>query len=116
MSRKWSRVLVSYCIKEIGNWETALNKAGLEPETNKFAEKSKEELINDILRVAKEQNSPKITFAEYTKFGKYDAKTIQRQFGGWIDATKQANLEIGRIYTASTEEHLFKASLNYGHD
>ncbi len=93
-------------LKRFGNWEAALNKAGLEPEANKFGEKSKGELIKDIIRVANEQNNPKITFRDYRRFGKYDGKTVQRQFGGWVEATKQANLEIGRVHTVSTTDLL----------
>jgi hypothetical protein len=93
-------------LRRFGNWEAALKKAELKPEKNKFGEKTKEELVNDINRVANELNNPRITFKDYRNHGKYDGKTIQRKFGGWIEATKQANLEIGRIYTASTEELL----------
>jgi hypothetical protein len=98
--------------KRFGNWETVLQKAGLETESSihgiEYGETSIKEdlLIDDIIRVAKELNNPKITAADYDKYGQWSSVTILKRFGGWNKAKQKANLEIGRAYNTTTEEFL----------
>ena len=98
--------------KRFGNWENVLKKAGLETEKSihgiEYGETSiKEELlIADMARVAKELDNPKITSADYDKFGQWSSVTIIKRFGGWNKAKKKAQLEVGRAYNTSTEEFL----------
>lgn len=98
--------------KRFGNWETALNKAGLETEKSihgiEYGETSlkTELLIEDLISVAQKLDNPKFTITEYETYGKYGSATIQKRFGGWNNAKKKANLEIGRNYNTPIEEYL----------
>lgn len=98
--------------KRFGSWEAALIKAELKTEDSIYGIRYGETSINtdlllsDIQRVAEELDNPKITLADYEKFGKYGGATIQKRFGGWNKAKQAANLEIGRVYNTSTEEYL----------
>lgn len=98
--------------KRFGNWENALQKASLETEKSihgiEYGDSSlkSELLIDDMLRVSQEIQSPELTIAEYDKYGKYGSATIQKRFGGWNNAKKKANLEIGRNYNTSVEEYM----------
>lgn len=98
--------------KRFGSWEAALIRAELKTEDSihgiKYGETSinTDLLLSDIKRVAEELGNPKITLADYEKFGKYSGATIQKKFGGWNKAKQKANLEIGRVYNTSTEEYL----------
>lgn len=63
-----------------------------------------EELLKDILRIAKEMGKDSITQKEYLENGgKYHWSTIQKRFGGWINALKQCGLcpEAKQYYAAS---------------
>ena len=51
-----------------------------------------EDLINDIIRVAKELNKDALTIEEYKKIGKYSRDTIARRFGGWPEALQVSGL------------------------
>ena len=54
---------------------------------------SDEELLKDILRVAKSLNKDTITIKEYVdNGGKYHSSTISRRFNGWINAIQMAGL------------------------
>lgn len=98
--------------KRFGNWETVLQKAGLETEKSihgiEYGEKSirEEFLLEDLVSVAKELNNPKITAADYDKYGQYSSRTILNRFGGWNKAKQKAKLKIGRVYNTTTEEYL----------
>lgn len=63
-----------------------------------------EELLKDILRIAKEMGKDSITQKEYLENGgKYHWSTIQKRFGGWINALKRCGLcpEAKQYYAAS---------------
>lgn len=53
---------------------------------------SDEELLQDLIEVAKELKKDSVTIEEYKKKGKYSRDTISRRFGGWGDALKKAGL------------------------
>jgi len=98
--------------KRFGSWDIVLQKAQLETEKSihgiEYGETSIKEdlLIEDMIRVAKQLGNPKITAADYDKYGQWSSVTILKRFGGWNKAKQKANLEIGRAYNTSTEEFL----------
>mgnify|MGYP003382218483 CR=1 FL=1 len=53
---------------------------------------SKDELIEDLLRVARLLGSNKMTQRAYAQHGQYDPSTISRRFGSWNDAVVQIGL------------------------
>lgn len=55
---------------------------------------SDEELINDILRVAKLCNTDRLSRSTYTKYGNYGSTTICRRFGSWNNALGKVGLSI----------------------
>ena len=55
---------------------------------------SDEELINDLIRVAKQLGKDSITIEDYKHIGKYSRDTISRRFGGWIAALQKSGLSV----------------------
>ena len=55
---------------------------------------SDEELINDILRVAKLCDTNTLSRSTYEKHGKYGGTTISKRFGSWNNAMERAGLSI----------------------
>lgn len=55
---------------------------------------SDEELINDILRVAKLCGTDRLSRSVYEKHGKYGRTTISRKFGSWNNALAKAGLPV----------------------
>ena len=53
---------------------------------------SDEDLIKDILRVAKELKKDSLTIVDYKNVGRYSCSTIYRRFGGWIRALEKSGL------------------------
>lgn len=53
---------------------------------------SDEELLNDILRVAKMYDKDRLSQSEYNKYGKYHSSTIGKRFGGWNAAVMKIGL------------------------
>lgn len=63
---------------------------------------SDQELLDDMVRVAKELESDTITANEYKgNGGKYGVNTIQRRFGGWLKALQLCGLTPKSIQTNS---------------
>jgi hypothetical protein len=52
-----------------------------------------EDFIADLLRVAKQAGTRRITFREYNSVGKFSSQTIAVRFGSWLEALKRAGLE-----------------------
>ncbi len=100
-----------------GNWDTTLEKAGLEGEKSlkgmEYGEKAirTNVLLDDIKRVASELGKSDITAAEYDVMGKYSSWTINARFGTWNKAKEHANLAVTRI-TNNTNEELFQNILD----
>ena len=55
---------------------------------------SDEELLNDILRVAKMYDKDRLSQSEYNKYGKYHSSTIGKRFGGWNAAVMKIGLNL----------------------
>ena len=63
---------------------------------------SDEELLKDIVRVAKNLGKETITTKEYIKNGGlFHSSTIQRRFGGWVNALCRAGLQPKRAQTTT---------------
>lgn len=68
---------------------------------------SNEDLINDILRVAKLLRKNSIANTEYREYGDHGLTTIIRRFGSWSNAVKKAGLRKTKEHNIPIEE-LFK--------
>lgn len=66
-----------------------------------------EEFIEDVKRVAKENQKNSVSVSEYRKKGRFHPSTITNKFGSWNKALEAANLEKTMVF-GSTEEELFK--------
>lgn len=65
---------------------------------------SKEELIADLQRVAREVGQKKITASIYTDRGKHGVNTMLRKFGSWNDALQEAGLLLNNRLNIPDEE------------
>lgn len=90
-----------------GSWDAALSRAGLEP--NRRMPATKDDLINDLRRVAQEIGKSTITLEEYNRFGKYSSGPFLRVFGKWSNAVKKAGLSLSENYNPRVpDEQLFE--------
>jgi len=69
---------------------------------------SPEELLEDMRRCAKTVGRETITLAEYGEIGEAHPSTIQRRFGSWTKALRQANLKPSRSKIGIADEELFE--------
>lgn len=69
---------------------------------------SDEDLLQDMLNVAKQLNKETITTEEYNKFGKYSSSTITRRFGSWFKCLEKANLKPSRSPLNISKDDLFE--------
>ena len=76
-----------------GSWNDALEAAGLG--TN-HREVTKEELLEDMRRVADEHGEP-VRCGDIEEHGTYDPSTYFRHFESWFDAREQAGLNADDI-------------------
>ncbi len=65
---------------------------------------SKEELIADLQRVAREVGQETITASIYTDRGKHGVNTMLRKFGSWNDALQEAGLLLNNRLNIPDEE------------
>jgi hypothetical protein len=72
---------------------------------------SSDDLINDLLSVAKKLNTIKLSQSLYSKYGKYNPTTICHRFGTWNKALLRIGLKSGNISYYSDEE-LYENILN----
>lgn len=63
-----------------------------------------EELINDLLRVAKELEQNKVTIDQYNERGKFHNTTLTRRFGSWFKSLEKAGLEKTRTLNITNDE------------
>lgn len=63
-----------------------------------------QELIDDLIRVAKELGKDKVTIDEYNDKGNYHNTTLHRRFGSWFNALEKAGLKKTRNLNISNEE------------
>lgn len=73
------------------SWNTAMEKAGLEPNTQN-SKVPKKEILDDIFELSKIiEKTP--TQREYNKHGEYSVTTVRERFGTWNDAVRQCGLQ-----------------------
>ena len=65
---------------------------------------SEEELISDVINVAKKLNKDKITIDEYNDLGKFHATTLTRRFGSWFLVLEKAGLKKTRNLNITNDE------------
>ncbi|MEI8203765.1 MAG: hypothetical protein WCH34_12165 [Bacteroidota bacterium] len=65
--------------KHFGSWEKAKAKAGLK----KRASLTKEEIQEDIRKVAESLGSEELSLIKYLKKGKFSFRIVKREFGSW---------------------------------
>jgi len=63
-----------------------------------------EDLIDDLIRVAKELGKNKVTIDEYNERGKFHNTTLTRRFGSWFKVLGKAGLEKTRNLNIKNEE------------
>lgn len=65
------------------------------------------DLLDDLIRVAKELGKDKVTIDEYNERGKFHSTTLTRRFGNWFKSLEKAGLKKTRNLNIPDEE-LFK--------
>lgn len=68
---------------------------------------SRDDVIEDVKRVAALYNKPTITAREYTKYGKYSSSAVVRHIGSWNEILLQAEMPINENRNF-TDEELFE--------
>jgi hypothetical protein len=76
--------------KEFNGWNSALREAGFEP--NQPRKISKDDLLNEIRRLARQFNRTP-TKKQMNEMGEYYGQSYQKRFGSWSEAIRQAGLE-----------------------
>ena len=66
-----------------------------------------DDLIKDLVTVAKKLNKNSVTMAEYNQEGKYNSATYHRRFSSWTNALEKAGLQETKIHNIP-EEDLFR--------
>lgn len=74
------------------SWDAALEECGFTSETGGI-EYSKEELLNELRRLADELDRTPTT-VQMTRLGEYGTGAYQRNFGSWNDALREVGLEL----------------------
>lgn len=91
-------------IKKYGGWNAILTELGLD--LNVHYDVSKEDIINDFLRVKQEYDS--ISCTTYRKYGKYNQIYIDRLFGGFSNLMKEIGITSMRNVRTLSDEELLK--------
>ena len=52
------------------------------------------DIIDDLMSVAKQLNKSALTVSDYENYGKYNSTTVTRHFGTWNHALELAGLQI----------------------
>ena len=63
-----------------------------------------QDLLNDLIEVAKELGKDKVTIDEYNERGKFHSTTLTRRFGNWFKSLEKAGLEKTRNLNIPDEE------------
>jgi hypothetical protein len=71
-------------------------------------EMSDDDILEDMRRCAKTIGRNTITSREYDEIGKVHPSTMQRRFGSWPNALKQAGLQPSRSKIGITNDELFE--------
>jgi len=89
-----SKVKAQTLSKRFGGWDKALAAGGLE---HRFDDSSKpwsrENLINELRRVAALIPDEKLTYPRFDRVSKVKAQTLIKRFGGWDNALAAGGLE-----------------------
>jgi hypothetical protein len=88
-------------MKRFDSWSKALAKAGLRPAHLRGV--SAKRLLRDMQRVARKNESVKLTAKQYLAEGKYSLKVAYRHFGKWQHALAAAGLVPG-CHRASVQQ------------
>jgi len=90
-----------------GGWGKALIRAGLTPPRHFSV--SRQEIVDELQRVAGELDVRTLSVATYLKHGRYSLRPIVGQFGSWVAALRAASLRVSAQYHArASEEGLFE--------
>lgn len=92
--------------EKFGSWNNALKLAGLE--INLRRDYTKEELIDSLLKKAKELNQNPTSNDLGRKNNMPDRSTFDDRFGTWNNALKEAGLKINCYYRKWTKEEVIK--------
>jgi len=97
-------------LSHFGTWRNVQVKLGLRTTRNAVEMKriTDNELINDLLHVAKIIESSKVTSTQYYKEGKFSAPTILERFGSWSKFIEKAGLERTDFIKLITNNELFE--------
>jgi hypothetical protein len=99
--------------KRFGNWNKAKIEAGIATSSNIIYRKtanhihrnvSNEELTADLKRVSSLLNQPKLSYAIYSKHGKYSKQLFKNRFRTWNKALAVAGLELAKAGHYTNEE------------
>src|SRR3989338_4566285 len=80
----------------MGKFELTLNRKNI----------SKEELLNDLKRVAHSTGKNTVTMVTYDQKGSFFSNAIRRRFGSWNTALETAGLKVVHTFN-NPEEALF---------
>ena len=90
---------------KFGSWKNALELAGLNTKgKSKHFTMSKEEVLEDIKRVAAIYGKSTITAREYTKYGRYSSSAVFRNVGKWNELLTQAGMSLNENRNFTNEE------------
>lgn len=89
---KYGQYHASTIIRRFGSWTKALIESGLDFLPKQRYRISREEIITDILSVAKVFNP--LSLNQYKGNGKFTLKVIIREFGSWNNALRECKLPI----------------------
>jgi len=94
--------------KRFGNWNEALQRAGIHPTHRVFI--PSEDVIEDIKAVAVAVGSTALSMSDYATHGKYSGRVIYRNFTGWEEAVRAAGLSPAyKLPIEATDELCFEA-------
>jgi hypothetical protein len=82
-------------LEEVGNRKLLKKEKNMDFVLNEYHRNiSDEDLINDVLRVAKLCDTNILSRSTYEKYGKYGSTTMSRRFGSWNKALGKAGLSV----------------------
>lgn len=109
---KEGKVHSSTIRKRFGNWQQALEKAGLDKDSifTKNRKLTKEEIISELKRVANELNKNSFTANEFDQHSKMSrtSSSFYREFGSFKKAMKAADLIIPSVSKRYNDEERFE--------
>jgi len=89
---KYGRFSAATMQKRFGAWNRALELSGLT--VSKRVMIPNEELLTDLIKVAKLLQTDTLSGTDYSSIGKFSLPTFQRAFGSWPKALEAAGLNV----------------------